>query len=374
MNNEIRSLVNQVDLADVPDQWGDIQSRTPRGFSPEPRPGHRAAAGAVALVVVVAAFAFAWKAFQPGAGPSPGPAASTASTEPATPPPPAANEYFPLLLQLADEGWHLRNSGFVEDGEATIAWASTVGFDKRDLDPLTPAIPIHTIGDLPSDGIVVTTEATPWGYDPAKGPFPPGSLDRLDLSNATVRGPEAEEPLGDYTVYEIPAPYVLVRVYFGNSAPTEDQVQLAQDELDTLAVPPVCPVPSESGFEATATPVEGAPGDTVTLTGPMPFQHEDGTYDQSAATVIIAWWNADPMDWEYLASFSTIKPSPAGPGPLLRLGEGGVGMCSFSISFTVPDVPPGEYPVALLQEGPLPHPDSSTLEDSLVIRVTAPTS
>jgi hypothetical protein len=163
-------------------------------------------------------------------------------------------------------------------------------------------------------------------------------------------------------------------VYFGSVAPTEDQVRAAQDELDTLQVPPVCPVPSEGGYEATATPAEGAPGDTVTLTGPMPFQHEDGSYDRTGSTVIIAWWNADPKDWEYLSSFSANPPSPAGPGPLLRLGEGGIGMCSFSITFTLPDVPPGEYPTALLQEGPLPNPNGSTLEASLIIRVTAPTN
>ncbi|HEY7401109.1 MAG TPA: hypothetical protein VH989_09450 [Actinomycetota bacterium] len=331
-------------------------------------------AGAVAIVIAIAALAFAWNAFRPSAAPSPGPAASTTSIEP-TPPPPFANQYFPLSFpEYADDGWHLHDGGFVQDDEATIAWASTVGFDDRDLDPLSPAIPIHTIGGLAPGEIVITTEATPWSYDPSQGPYPPGSLDRLDLADADVRGPEAEEPAGDYTVYEIPDAYVLVRVYFGSAAPTEQQVQRAQDQLDLLAVPPVCPVPSESGFEATATPAEGAPGDTVTITGPMPFQKESGYYDQSGATVIIAWWNADPKDWAYLSSFSTIQPSPSAPGPLLRLGEGGVGLCSFSISFKVPDVPAGDYSVVLLQEGPLPHPDGSTMEDSLVMHVTAPTA
>jgi hypothetical protein len=78
-----------------------------------------------------------------------------------------------------------------------------------------------------------------------------------------------------------------------------------------------------------------------------------------------AWWNASPDDWEHLSSFRTTEPSPAGAGPLLRLGEGGRGACSFSIAFTVPDVPPGVYPIVVLQETE----NSSTMEAALTFTV-----
>jgi hypothetical protein len=72
-------------------------------------------------------------------------------------------------------------------------------------------------------------------------------------------------------------------------------------------------------------------------------------------------------DWPYLSSFSTVRPSPAvETSPLLRLGEGGGDSCSFSIRFTVPDVPSGDYPIVVLQEGS----DSSAIEASLTFRVT----
>jgi hypothetical protein len=96
----------------------------------------------------------------------------------------------------------------------------------------------------------------------------------------------------------------------------------------------------------------------------MPFQHEDGSYDHSGDFRMIAWWNASPEDWALLSS-STVEPSPATVGPLLRLGEGGLGACSFSIGFTVPDVPPGQYPIVVLDHGN----DSSTMEAALTFTV-----
>ena len=99
----------------------------------------------------------------------------------------------------------------------------------------------------------------------------------------------------------------------------------------------------------------------------MPFQRKDGSYDTSAQTQMIVWWNASPEDWPYLSSFSHVEPSPAVQGsPLLRLGEGGGDACSFSVSFPVPDVPPGTYPIVVLQEGG----GSSAIEASLTFRVT----
>jgi hypothetical protein len=364
---DLKQRFREVDLAAAPDLEGRIRAssagRDPvLPFEPRAQAGRRVVVAIVAFGLFVGAGAFAWQALGPATPtPSPTPTLPASGDEPV--------EYLPLLFVGTD--WNLRNGEPVAEGDATVAWASNVPFDDRDLLPGAPAIPPRTITSLPPDGIVVTALATPWAFDPAAVPFPPGSLGPFDLSSAHVRGPDPEEPPGDYSVYWLqPQDYVLIRVYFGSGAPTAELVAQAQEALDHLEVPPVCPVPAEGPLGAEVSPTQGAPGDQVALTGPMPFQHEDGSYDRSGDTTIVAWWNANPEDWVGLVSFSTGPlPSPAGPGPLLRLGEGGRGACSFAIPFEVPDVPPGEYPIVFVQEGGVGAEAGATLEASLTFRV-----
>jgi hypothetical protein len=365
---DLNQRFREVDRHVAPDLEGRIRASTRDRepvlpFEPRAHGARRVLVATVAFALFIGAGAFAWQAFGPVTPtPSPAPSMPASGDEPV--------EYLPLLFVGTD--WHLHSGDAVAEGDATVAWASNVPFDERDLDPRAPAIPPWTIGSLPPDGIVVTAEATPWAFDPASGPFPPGSLGPFELSTAHVRGPDAEEPPGDYSVYWLqPHDYVLIRVYFGRSDPSAELVGQAQEALDHLAVPPVCPVPAEGPLGAEASPIQGAPGDQVELTGPMPFQHEDGSFDTSGDTTIVAWWNADPDDWVELVSFSTGPlPSPAGQGPLLRLGEGGRNACSFTIPFEVPDVPPGDYSIVLLQEGGTGAEAGATLEASLTFRVT----
>ena len=110
--------------------------------------------------------------------------------------------FYPPIFEGAD-GWVTSDSGFVERGTAATAWASTQPFDRADLQPRSPAIPVETISSLPPDGIVIVAIATPWAHDPAGSAYPDGSLDGLTLSGATQRPPEAEEPPGDYTVFDL---------------------------------------------------------------------------------------------------------------------------------------------------------------------------
>jgi hypothetical protein len=266
----------------------------------------------------------------------------------------------------AGPGWDTSRSDPVRSGQAGVAWASSEQIDREDI-TLGAAIPPNTIAALPENGVVVTAEATPWSSDPSLGPYPEG-VAPFDLATAHVRGPEAEEPPGDYAVYEMYRHGVLVRVYFGSPTPTAAALADAQAVLDTLQPPPACPAPAKGGYEATLSEAEGRPGDWIEITGPMPFEHEDGSFDTSGETLMIAWWNAPPDEWPALSSFATSKPSPAMSGSALeRLGEGGRGACSFSIGFAVPDVPPGDYPIVVLQEGG----GGSTMEASLVLRVTS---
>lgn len=262
------------------------------------------------------------------------------------------------------EGWFTYASGAAPAEDATVAWASTIPIVESDL-TYGAAIPPETIQALPADGFVITAETVTPPYDPTLGPFPYDGV-TLDLGRAILRGPEDEEPEGDEAVLELSDEPVLVRVYFGTPTPSAALIEMAQRELDTLQLPPTCPFPGPGGYAVQLSVEEGAPGDIVTIAGLMPFQYEDGSYETSGGTRMIAWWNASPKDWVYLSSFFDVEPSPVIEGtPLIRLGEDGGNVCTFSIQFTVPDAPPGDYSIVVLQEGG----DGSTMEGSLVFRV-----
>jgi hypothetical protein len=296
---------------------------------------------------------------------APGGGVVDGGTPSAAPPAAFPAVYFPPTFEGAD-GWHNRDSGLAAAGAGAVAWASTTAFDPADISPKAPAIPPNTIAALPADGIVMVAEVTPWTFDPADGPWPASAEQPLDLSQAQLRGPVAEEPPGNYSVLELDNRYTTVRVYFGTDAPSAALIQQAQAELDRLRVPPVCPTPSKGGYEASLSVDSGAPGDTVTISGPMPIQGPDGSFDHAGQTSIAAWWNVSPGDWTDLAPGATTPPSPAGSGPVVQLGEGGLGACSFTISFTVPQAPPGTYPIVPIEQ----NPESATSLPALTFRIT----
>lgn len=245
-------------------------------------------------------------------------------------------------------GWDTRTSEPARAGDATWAWASTIPL-RHEHEAV--AIPARTIAALPPDGIAITALTVMSGYDLSLGPFP-FDLSGLSLADARLRGPQEEEPAGDYAVLEQYVEPVLIRVYFGTSSPSDRQIDRAQQELDTLQLPPICPVPARGGYGVEMSTDSGTPGDRVMVSGPMPFQGEDGSYDTNHETRTIVWWNASGDEWPYLSSFSEVQPSPAVDGsPLLRLGESGGDNCTFAVSFTIPVVPPGTYPIVVLREG-----------------------
>jgi hypothetical protein len=294
--------------------------------------------------------------------PTPAPSTSEPSSD--------AKLYLPPFFPSTD-GWHVRDFGQVPRGAATGAWASNVPFDPRDLTDKAPAIPPYTIVALPSDGIVVTTEVTPWAFDPSEGAYPPGALDRLDLSKATLRAPTAEEPPGNYAVLEIPARYILVRVYFGTANPSAAMVAQAQSELDTLEIPPVCPVPSGPVFPQLSV-TSGGPGTEVTVSGPVPQQGEDGSYIAPTGDMQV-WWNfqgdLNDAGWTDLLPGGA-SPSPANEGVLTMVTHASIdGRCSWQATFAVPDVPPAAYPITVLSVGA----DSSSMAGPpLTFEVTGP--
>jgi len=266
----------------------------------------------------------------------------------------ADERFYPPLFGRAD-GWVTWDSGLVEKHDAAAAWASMVPIDPGDLGSRAPAIPVETISGLPSSdsGIVIVAVATPWSGDASGLAYPAGSLDRLTLSGATQRGPQAEEPPGGYAVFDLgsESKHVSVRVFFGEATPSPVALERAQTELNRLQVPPVCPTLREEPPLSASAQV-GVAGDQVTLTGRFGFELEDGTYDTQANSKMIAWWNADPTTWPQLASFATEPPPPLSSGPLVRLGDADqLGGCTATVAFTVPDVAPGIYSIVALDEG-----------------------
>ncbi len=135
-------------------------------------------------------------------------------------------------------GWYTQDGGVVPKGTIPVAWAATVSFDQRDL-PLRTVFPLETLRSLPADGIVITVSQGEWWNPPDPG-FPVRRLP-LQLSDATVRPPEAEEPDRDMAVYELYGQVAghdaVVQVYFGTSQPEESLVQRAQNELEGLQLP-----------------------------------------------------------------------------------------------------------------------------------------
>jgi hypothetical protein len=159
----------------------------------------------------------------------------------------------------------------------------------------------------------------------------------------------------------------LVRVYFGSPNPSPELVARAQSELDTLQLPPACTAGGPGSFAVSVSTTTASSGDVLTLTGAVPFQREDGSFDESGSGRMVAWWNADPKDWEHL-SFGLSSPSPAVEGQgILELGQASMDTCTFSIPFTVPESAPGGYPVVVLQEGG----GGATLEGSVIVHVTS---
>ena len=337
----------------APDDWGRIAGRVPQPLPEDvgrTRPFVRIEAAAVAVAVSVAAALVLWSSF---GGRSTVPL--TESPTPSAAPAPSSPTDFEYLYPFfrGSDGWHVHDSGPAQLHDGSVGWAANVAFDPADLGPRAPAIPWYTISALPRDGIVLTALVVPApSVNRAEaGPWPPGSLDRPLLADAAVRGQEAEEPAGDYTVYEIDG-YALIRVYFGSPDPSQEALAAAQAELDTLEVPPTCPVSKEGTFPETmrlttstgeAGPtVTAAPGDTVTITGLIPFQREDGSYNRDADSVIELWWDADPAEWIDLVA------EPRSTSATF-LGSGGTGSCFLSVTITVPsDAAAGDHQIVAI--------------------------
>jgi hypothetical protein len=130
-----------------------------------------------------------------------------------------------------------------------------------------------------------------------------------------------------------------------------------------------CPTPTRSvGYAVNVQPTTGAPGSEVVVTGNTPLFAPSGKYLGPSGKIGF-WFNLPWNAWENI--YSTLPPPSTNAGmPVLHLGEALVqGRCSYRVTFTVPDMPPGIYPLVLIEHVPG---SSAALAKPISFHVTAP--
>jgi len=154
--------------------------------------------------------------------------------------------------------------------------------------------------------------------------------------------------------------------------------------LSPPASPPACPGVGPGGFTPDFSSVSGPSGSTVTVSAPVAMFGPGGDFRPSPWGLMQVWWNVAPNQADYLNSKYaprptvlgqlgpwTIQPPQADNGwPDVAPGPGGIGLmgewpdlpvtCQWSITFDVPNVPLGTYPVAVVSVDVNPAGGSAT--------------
>jgi hypothetical protein len=146
-------------------------------------------------------------------------------------------------------------AGSVVDMSLGVARATFKGLDSTDVPStfaanvsfaagdLPNGLPSNTLVSLPSDGIVLWADLPMPNETPAtpNAVFPDRQLP-LSLSDADVQTSWETQPspnVPQYTILGIVnGQYLEVRVFFGTLNPTRSDLQMAQQELSSLSVPP----------------------------------------------------------------------------------------------------------------------------------------
>jgi hypothetical protein len=143
--------------------------------------------------------------------------------------------------------------------------------------------------------------------------------------------------------------------------------------------PPDCPTVGVGGYAPDFSVLSGPVGSTVTVSAPQPLFGPGGDFHPSPWGFTQVWWNVSPDQTDYLLPGGQYVPLTAVPGqlapwtiqppenagdpdvPKVPTGPGGIGLlaeapdivgttlrCDWSITFAVPDVPAGTYPIAVV--------------------------
>lgn len=135
-------------------------------------------------------------------------------------------------------------------------------------------------------------------------------------------------------------------VAIGNNASAETRRDawaiLDSLEFDSAPVAPTMPDcgvigPTSDDYSTAMLPDRGPSGTGVVLSGPT-LRGEDGRY--WPADRVEVWWNTE------VPATEVSDAPPTTPGPIVRLAREDVSeRCTYSLHFTIPDVPPGRYDV-----------------------------
>ena len=120
---------------------------------------------------------------------------------------------------------------------------------------------------------------------------------------------------------------------------------------------PDCPALTGPGvFDTHLSPSSGPAGTTVTVSGALPAQGEDGTAP-GPVTEVFAYWNLDLDEW---TSVFTSPVAVVGGSAVQQLGTQDVAnLCSYEFEVTIPSVAEGTYPIEVLYRWQPAYPDGS---------------
>jgi hypothetical protein len=141
--------------------------------------------------------------------------------------------------------------------------------------------------------------------------------------------------------------YALVVIGTHASVAVKDQTWAALNSFSTTTTPRPSCSHSGDGYRPVLTPTSGMPGSQAMVSGKLPQTGESG--QAVPTTKVDVWWNLDPHRW---TTALTGHPVAASPGEVFSLtGESVKGACGYRVSYRIPAVPSGKYPLVILYSG-----------------------
>ena len=206
-------------------------------------------------------------------------------------------------------------------------------------------LPSIAARDLPADGaLLFVLEYGGTGADGGMkaSDFPPRNG---DLQLGALQGPlECLGEKAQEVVWQQGGRYFQAYAMFGPNASDQVRTELQQSLNSVQPFDTSCetqrPAPGE--YESHFSATSGRPGDSITVTGTLPWPplNEGGQYVPSDHLAV--WWNDRWPD-------SGLSSPQGAPEQLATWPEEGA--CRYSITFRIPDTPPGTYPVTVRDYG-----------------------